>query len=242
MSSSPGNRLRVCLIFACTIVLAAALSSQATEQEPLDHLRTLRLSLVEGEISLTGSLRHEGDRTLVEVHAAGGKVTFRLPEENERFIVVADGEAAHLLHTVGDAAPRPLEPQEAAKPIAGSAVSPADLVMDFLYWPIAERRPDDKLLGLPARQIRVKSGSKGSTYAAADLYMDKQSGALLQALCYDWNGRLVKRFKVTRGQRVNGRWMLAQMRVEMLSPNSGRVIRRSYLDFKLPQQEPDTSP
>ena len=51
-----------------------------------------------------------------------------------------------------------------------------------------------------------------------NLWVDKESGALLQAEAYDWQGKLIKRFEVISGQKLEGKWYLKQMRIESARP------------------------
>lgn len=197
-----------------------------------DLLKQLRLTMLESSLEMEGAVRTEGEKQHFTLRADPGRIQYIFKALNESFIIKASDSGSQLHHSVNGKPPTMISPQRATEPISGSAITPSDLVMDFLYWKSAEQRPDEKLLGLPAYQVRVRSSDKMSVYAVVDLFVDKRSGALLQALCYDRAGRLVKRFKVTSGQRQNGRWMLAQMRVEQINPESRRVVRRSYLDFK----------
>ena len=62
--------------------------------------------------------------------------------------------------------------------------------------------------------------------------MDKESGALLKAEGFDWQGKLSKRFTVTSGQRLEDKWYLKQMRIEGFDPGTERVRSRTYLEIK----------
>jgi negative regulator of sigma E activity len=64
------------------------------------------------------------------------------------------------------------------------------------------------------------------------VWLDQASGALLRIEGFDWQGRLLRRFEVVSGQRIDGQWMLKQMRIERFSPESStRAIGRSYLEI-----------
>ncbi len=58
-------------------------------------------------------------------------------------------------------------------------------------------------------------------YSSVNLWVDKESGALLQADAYDWQGKPIKRFEVISGQKIEGKWYLKQMRIEGLDPGDG---------------------
>ena len=47
---------------------------------------------------------------------------------------------------------------------------------------------------------------------------------------YNKDGRLLRRFEVVSAQKIDGQWMLKQMRVETLDPESRKVLNRTYLE------------
>jgi hypothetical protein len=64
------------------------------------------------------------------------------------------------------------------------------------------------------------------------VWLDEESGALMRIEGYDWQGKLLRRFEVVSGQRIDGQWMLKQMRIERFDPKDGtRPADRSYLEI-----------
>ena len=61
--------------------------------------------------------------------------------------------------------------------------------------------------------------------------MDKNSGALTRIEGYDRKGRLSKTFTVVEVQKIDGQWMLKQMRVERMDPETRTVTLRTYLEI-----------
>ena len=79
---------------------------------------------------------------------------------------------------------------------------------------------------------RAASGGRTSEFAVVRVWLDKASGALLRIEGFDWEGRLLRRFEVVSGQRIDGQWMLKQMRIERFGPDSSsRPLGRSYLEI-----------
>jgi hypothetical protein len=64
------------------------------------------------------------------------------------------------------------------------------------------------------------------------LWVDRNSGALMEMEGYNWNAQLVKRFEVISVQKIDNRWFLKQMRVEELDPSTHKVQSRTYLEIK----------
>ncbi|HEY5953655.1 MAG TPA: outer membrane lipoprotein-sorting protein, partial [Terrimicrobiaceae bacterium] len=69
-----------------------------------------------------------------------------------------------------------------------------------------------------------------SQYGVARLWIDQESGALLRIEGYNRDGRLLRRFEIVSAQKIDGLWMLKQMRVETLDPQSGKTVDRTYLE------------
>jgi hypothetical protein len=117
------------------------------------------------------------------------------------------------------------------QPVAGTDLRYEDLALSFLYWPNAQIIDEQTKLFRSCWVIRTEPGSpKDSSYSRADLWIEKESGALLQAEAYAHDGSLAKRFKVTHGQKINGSWYLKEMRIESTSADSKKDRTPTYLE------------
>ena len=67
--------------------------------------------------------------------------------------------------------------------------------------------------------------------ASARLWIDQESGALLRIEGYNRDGKLLRRFEVISAQKIDGQWMLKQMRVETLDPETKKILNRTYLEI-----------
>jgi negative regulator of sigma E activity len=119
------------------------------------------------------------------------------------------------------------------EPVAvGTDVTVEDLSLGFLYWPDARLLGKENVRGRGAWKIELRPGKRGSEFAVVRVWLDEASGALLRIEGFDWQGKLLRRFEVVSGQRIDGQWMLKQMRIEKFSPeNSSRPTGRSYLEI-----------
>ncbi|MGA9578145.1 MAG: outer membrane lipoprotein-sorting protein, partial [Terrimicrobiaceae bacterium] len=62
------------------------------------------------------------------------------------------------------------------------------------------------------------------------LWIDQESGALLRIEGYNKDGKLFRRFEVISAQKIDGQWMLKQMRVETVDPETRKIRGRTYLE------------
>ena len=105
--------------------------------------------------------------------------------------------------------------------VRGTDITFEDIALKFLYWPSVALEGDQVIMTRGCWKLLLQPGSsKASQYGSVRLWVEKQSGAFLQADAFDKNGKLAKRFKVIAPQRINGEWILKKMRIEqMANPN-----------------------
>jgi hypothetical protein len=116
--------------------------------------------------------------------------------------------------------------------VRGTDISYEDLSMRFLYWPVARVEGEDRMLTRACWVVSVQPGRGDSQYSRVKLWIEKNSGALLQAEAFDSAGKFARRFKVISGQRVDGAWFLKQMRIES-APSPGAKDRTpTYLEVQ----------
>jgi negative regulator of sigma E activity len=106
------------------------------------------------------------------------------------------------------------------------------LSLGFLYWPDARLLGKESVRGRSAWKLELRPGRRGSEFAVVRVWQDEASGALLRIEGFDWQGKLLRRFEVVSGQKIDGQWMLKQMRIERFGPeNAARPLQRSYLEI-----------
>ncbi len=141
------------------------------------------------------------------------------------------------LEAITDAGTEKLTPVNFDKRVLGTDLAYEDLALRFLYWSRASIVDEERVKTRPAWKLRLDAPGRRSQYSSVNLWVDKESGALLRAEGYDWNGSLVKRFEVVSAQKINGAWYLKQMRIESLDAaaadgGGGKVRSRTYLEIK----------
>ena len=103
------------------------------------------------------------------------------------------------------------------KKVRGTDITYEDIALKFLYWPKAALQGEETMLTRRCWKLLLQPASPAeSQYGTVMLWVEKESGAFLQADAYDLAGKLVKRFKVISAQRINGEWILKKMRIERL--------------------------
>jgi hypothetical protein len=206
----------------------AAPDAASAEPEPQELLRVARFASTQQQASLRGRLRAGAVSTPFSLGVDFGKLRFTF-EDPPRVLEVRLGEdAAEVLDGRGRPVSRGMQETVAA----GAPVTVEDLSLGFLYWPDARLLGEESVRGRDAWKIELRPGRRGSEFAVVRVWLDQSSGALLRIEGFDWQGRLLRRFEVVSGQRIDGQWMLKQMRIEKFAPeSSSRPVGRSYLEI-----------
>ncbi len=118
------------------------------------------------------------------------------------------------------------------KTIRDTDISYEDLALKFLYWPNASVAGEQMLLLRKCWKVHAEPAAKNdSQYGSVMLWIDKESGALMQAEAFDHAGKFSRRFKVISGQKINGAWFLKQMRIETATATSSKDRTPTYLEI-----------
>ena len=200
----------------------------AAEPDPQELLKVARMASTQQEAAVRGRLRAGPAVTPFTLRVEFGRLRFAFDNPPRVYEVRLDDETSGVYDAKGRALQRGMR-----EPVAdGAAVTVEDLSLGFLYWPDARLLGKETVRTRPAWKIELRPGKRGSEFAIVRVWLDEASGALLRIEGFDWQGRLSRRFEVVSGQRIDGRWMLKQMRIETFSPeNSTRPRERSYLEI-----------
>lgn len=215
------------------VVLVAALAAgdrvhAQKEPDPQILLREARMASTDKEATVKGQLRAGKMATPFTLKVDFGRLRFDF-DEPKRVLEVRLGDDAT---GVFDGKGRPMK-KGMQEPVAeGTPVTAEDLSMGFLYWPDARLMGKETVRTRSSWKIELRPGKRGSEFAVVRVWLDEASGALLRIEGFDWEGKLLRRFEVVSGQRIDGQWMLKQMRIEKFAPEDGsRPMARSYLEI-----------
>ena len=203
-------------------------AADAPQPDPQELLRVARMASTDKEASVRGQLRAGEAVTPFALKVEFGRLRFAF-ENPARVLEVRLGEdSSGVFDAKGNAMKKGMQ-----EPVAeGADVTAEDLSLGFLYWPDARLLGEESVRTRKAWKIELRPGRRGSEFAVVRVWLDQASGALLRIEGFDWQGRLLRRFEVVSGQRIDGQWMLKQMRIEKFGPESStRPLARSYLEI-----------
>ncbi len=213
---------------AAALLAAGGVRAAEPAPDPQDLLREARMASTDKEAAVKGRLRAGDVATPFTLKVNFGKLRFAFDDPPRIYEVRLGDESSGVFDGKGKAVGKGMR-----EPVAeGSGVTVEDLSLGFLYWPDARLMGTETVRTRSAWKIELRPGRRGSEFAVVRVWLDQASGALLRIEGFDWEGRLLRRFEVVSGQRIDGQWMLKQMRIERFGPESGsRPLGRSYLEI-----------
>ncbi|MHB1082627.1 MAG: outer membrane lipoprotein-sorting protein [Prosthecobacter sp.] len=118
--------------------------------------------------------------------------------------------------------------------VRGMEFNYEDLSLAFLYWPRPQLMGEDRVSGQKCWIVRVTNPSSQGPYYAVDLWVHQGSGGAAKMAAFDRTSKIVKRYQVTKVQKVEGATTLKELRIESINPANGAVIGRTYMKLDDP--------
>ncbi len=116
----------------------------------------------------------------------------------------------------------------------GSDFFIGDLGLEFFHWPQQKVLPKTTNLKRGREYTLLESTNPNPStngYSRVLSWIDKESGGILEAEAYDFNGKLLKDFAPKSFKKVNGQWQLQEMEIRNVQTGS-----RTRLEFDLKQE------
>ena len=219
------------LVLASTVVLSGIATG-----EPLpdahEILRSVRLAQAGQDRTLRGRLRHGANATPFRLVIAGNTIRYEFndPPQTIQLRLLANDSRLEEITRSGT---ERVTPARFDDKVRQSNIAYEDLAMKFLYWPNATVEGEQTMLLRKCWKIRAEPGRRDeSQYSRVTLWIEQQSGALMQAEAFGPDGTLAKRFKVISGQKADGAWILKQMRIEAPRGERGHDRTPTYLEIQ----------
>jgi hypothetical protein len=209
-----------------SLVLFAAIGHAEPDAEAI--LAAARVNPLGSSIALNAQLRAGSTTTPFRI-VVDGAVRYQFDSPEQELILELKDDGSKLSERTGGKT-APIKAARFDNSVRGTGITYEDLALRFLYWKNPKILAEESVRGRKAWKIEVQSGRDSSQYGVARLWVDKESGALLRIEGYNRDGKLLRRFEVVSAQKLGGQWMLKQMRVEMLDPETKKVINRTYLE------------
>lgn len=204
-----------------------ALSARA-EPDAAAILTAARMNPLGANLALDARLRTGPDQTPFRI-VVDGSIHYQFTDPEQELILELKDDGSELSERTGGKTAS-VRRARFDDPVRGTGITYEDLALKFLYWNNPKILGEETLRSRRAWKIELQSGRESSQYGIARLWIDQETGALLRIEGYNREGRLLRRFEVVSAQKLDGQWMLKQMRIETLDPVPGKVVNRTYLE------------
>lgn len=214
------------ILVAWLAFVAGAWASEPTAEEILS---AARMNPVGQAVALRAQLRAGSVKVpfVLEVRDGAVRYLFENPTEEIRLRLE---ENDSILEEVKSGGAKPVPVARLDDSLRGGLISYEDLALKFLYWKKPKLLESETVRSRDAWKIEILAPVDGSQYGAVRVWIDKASAALLRIEGYDREGKLAKRFEVVSAQKIDGQWMLKQMRVERIDPATRKTTGITYLE------------
>jgi outer membrane lipoprotein-sorting protein len=217
------------LALAVLALLMIGQPAARADEQAAQILNGIRLADISQE--LDGRLRKQ-DGTIVpfRLRAGGNELIFSFTNPTEVLRLTLNDDGSNLTLQAGDRE-RAISGARLNESVRGTDITYQDLALRFLYWKNSRIEGEQNVRTFPCWMILLQQNNPNLAYASVRVWVAKQSGALLRAEAYDAQSRLVKKFEVISGQKIEGKWFLKQMRIERYDPATGGLASRTYLEI-----------
>lgn len=192
-------------------------------------LQSARVNPLGKPMTLDARLRAGNESIPFRIAVRDGKISyvFQAPDQE---ILLGLGDRVSTLEERRGGKSGAVAPARYDEPVRGGLLTYEDLALRFLYWKNPRLLGEETVESLPAYKIEIPAPPTASQYGVVRVWIGRDTGALLRIEGYDRSGKLAKSFRVVSGQKIDGQWMLKQMRIERIDPATRKVTGRTYLE------------
>ncbi len=231
------SRVPRALIFLVFCAFLPARIALADADDPMEILRKARLNEAAQSLVLDGQVRHAETKIPFRLTLDQGEIKYEFFNPDQTLVLQLGDNASRLVEVTKNGTSRIVTDAQYDRKVRGTEITYEDLAMRFLYWPVAKIVGHDIMLTRNCWKLRVEPGNpKNSQYGYVLLWIEKQSGALVQIETYDRAGVLLKRFEVKSVQKINGGYILKQMRIQGMKDGEPADDEPTYLEIQKPKE------
>jgi hypothetical protein len=212
-------------------IAAAASAPAAPAPSAKEILESVRLQQAQQELNLQGQIREGATIVPFRLTQTGPVIRYSFSNPDEA-LQLRLGDNDSRLEEVTQEGVEKIVPAQFDRKVRGTGVTYEDLALRFLYWQTGRVTGENEIRTVNCWKLEMKAPSRQSQYSNVWLWVGKENGALMKMEAYDWNAKLLRRFEVVSGQKIEGRWFLKEMRIEEFDPATGKVKTRTYLEIK----------
>jgi hypothetical protein len=197
--------------------------------DAVEALRAARLTPTLRPATLNARIRSEEKSSSLRITLKDRVISYEFSDPAQVILLKLNPENTRLLERK-DGKTIPIAPSHLHDQVRDTGVSYQDLSLGFLYWPRPVLQGEETVKTRTCWKIDLQAPLDEPLYGVARVWIDKESGAILRIEGYDKKGLLLRRFEIVSAQKIDGLWMLRQMRIESFIPGNASPLSRVYLE------------
>lgn len=224
-------------LILATLLLTPCLHAAGAQPKTAEEiLRLVRQSYAGQNQTLKGELRDDatGRTEPLELTMGNQAMSFLFTNPPAETIRLDLGTSPSRLFQVIKGKSRQVPSSQLGSQVRGMDVNYEDLSLGFLYWPKPQLMGESRVSGQKCWIVRVTNPSRQGPYYVVDIWVHQASGGAAKMEAYDRSSKVIKRYEVTKIQKVHGQNALKELRFETLDPASGKIQGRTYMKMNAP--------
>ena len=216
--------------FPTAVLLAGLLNAHSMLAQSAEAiLQAARMSPTAQPATLRAQIRGEEAPTPLSISLKDRVISYVFSDPAQTILLKLDSNQTQLLEKKSGRI-TPITGAHLHDQIRDTGITYQDLSLGFLYWPRPVLQGEEIVKTRPAWKIDLQAPAGEPLYGVARVWIDKESGAILRIEGYDKKGLLLRRFEIVSAQKIDGLWMLKQMRIESFEPRKPDPTSRRYLE------------
>ncbi len=217
------------LVVFSLVGFAPLVSAEPTVESDAEAiLQATRVNPLGNPITLDARLRNGSDSTPFQIRV-DGTVTYSFDNPEQAITLDLRGNDSKLTERSGNKT-NPIRAARFDEAVRNTDISFEDLALKFLYWKNPKILGEETIRTRKTWKMELQAPRGQSQYGVARLWIDQAGGALMRVEGFDDKGRLIRRFEVISAQKIEDQWMLKQMRIETIDPETKKTKSRTYLE------------
>ena len=213
------------------IALCAFLAFNLSAAEPTasEIIAAARLNPMGNEIALDAQLRAGSVKVPFILAVRNNSVVYTFSNPDQSITLTMEGDGSQLRESRSGVTEL-IPSTRLSESVRGGLITYEDLSLGFLHWPNPKLLGEETVRTRSAWKIEIPAPPGSSQYGVVRVWVDKASAALLRIEGFDNSGKPSKRFEVVSARKLDGQWMLKQMRVERIDPSTRKTTGITYLE------------
>ncbi|MGC3990422.1 MAG: outer membrane lipoprotein-sorting protein [Chthoniobacteraceae bacterium] len=193
-------------------------------------LQRLRDNEMQQHRTLAGELRNGSKVSPFQLALNGGTILYQFTTPPPYTLVVHLGKNSSQLDEVTLDGKTHVNGTDFGTLVRGSDISFEDVAMRFLYWPEAKVLGEETKTLRKCWKVQVTPPKDVKTvYASVLVWIDEESGAMMEAQAYDAGGKLATAFKLIEPQMIGGVWLPKKIRIQRMKDGEPMDGSPTYL-------------